>query len=69
MACNFEIYHEAEAADAVFSTLLEREYGDKAGDMRYQPGAWKSPELKRAARAQRDASDRWLAEMRKAGFK
>lgn len=61
---DFSFYHAAQEADEVFQSALEKEYGKRAGDMRYQSS--KHPaHIKRLAKIKHEADERWLNEMRR----
>jgi hypothetical protein len=61
---NFDLYEKAKQADDNLQRELERLYGSRAGDMRYQSGKF-TPKLKQLAAKKHKADEVWLKEMRK----
>ncbi len=61
---DFSLYNAAMKADDAFQSALEKEYGKRAGDMRYQSS--KHPaHIKKLAKIKHEADEKWLNEMRK----
>jgi hypothetical protein len=63
-ATDFSLYDKAKAADDAFQAALVKQYGGRAGDMRYQ-SAKHPAHIKALAKAKKKADERWLAEMRR----
>ncbi len=61
---DFSLYNAAMKADDAFQSALEKEYGKRAGDIRYQSS--KHPaHIKKLAKIKHEADEKWLNEMRK----
>jgi hypothetical protein len=62
---NFNLYYAAIRADDAFQRELERVYGAKACERRYQSARYSDVTLEAASDAKRAADDNWLTEMRR----
>jgi hypothetical protein len=54
---NFTLQKKAQAADDRFQAALEKEYGSRAGDMRYQQESKFPPHIRKLARAKKTADE------------
>ena len=60
-----QLYYAALAADSAWSAALERCFGGKAGDARYDKRAVSTPELQQLHQNFRVANDAWLEAVRR----
>lgn len=61
---DFSLYNAAMQADEAFQKALVKEYGKRAGDMRYR-SSQHPPHIKHLAQIKQAADERWLNEMRR----
>jgi hypothetical protein len=60
-----QLYYAALAADSAWSAALERRFGGRAGDARYDKRAVSTPELQQLHHNFRVANDAWLEAVRR----